>query len=406
MNITDIFGVDSGGFSMRHIKRIATLTKEHSLFLFGARGTGKSTLAESTFPKAKVLYINLLDALEEDKFASNPTALINEVDALPESIKYVIIDEIQKLPKLLDSVHLLIEKYKYKKYFILTGSSARKLKMAGVNLLAGRAFVYKLFPFSYLELEQSFNFSDALRWGMLPEIQQINSDDDKMRFLQAYAQTYLKEEIWAEQLVKKLDPFRKFLEVAAQCNGKILNYSKISRDVGADDKTVKSHFQLLEDTLLGNVLEPHHNSFRKRLFRAPKFYFFDIGVARALAKTLSVAPNPGTSYYGELFEQFIIVECLKLINYFHSEYQTTYLKTASDLEVDLVVERPAQPTLLVEIKSNSNVRPEDLRNLQTISTDFKNAEAICLSQNIRAKKIGNVMVYPWQEGIRKLFGQQ
>jgi uncharacterized protein len=193
------------------------------------------------------------------------------VEGLPETVTHVVVDEIQKLPKLLDIVHSLIEKTN--KYFILTGSSARKLKYGGANLLAGRAFVYHLFPFSFLELKDNFNFSTAMQFGMLPKLWSYDTDEERSLFLQAYAFTYLKEEIRGEQLTKNLDAFRRFLEVAAQCNGKIINYANLARDVGVDDKTIKEYFTILEDTLVGFLLEPFQHSFRKRLSQKPKFYF-------------------------------------------------------------------------------------------------------------------------------------
>jgi predicted AAA+ superfamily ATPase len=385
------------------IERLLKLPRQYTLLLLGARGVGKSSLIETEFKLKENLYINLLDPQEEDRFARNPSELIEVVEALPAKAKYVVIDEIQKLPKLLDVIHLLIETRKSKKIFILTGSSARKLKSAGVNLLAGRAFVYHLHPFSYLELGDKFKLEAALRWGMLPKATLLASISAKEKFLQSYAQVYLKEEIWAEQLVRKLDPFRRFLEVAAQSNGKIVNYSNISRDVGVDDKSVKNYFSLLEDTLLGFMLEPFHHSFRKRLKQSPKFYFCDVGIARSLARTLTVSPLPSTSYYGELFEQFIVVESIKLASYKKSEYRFTYLMTESNVEVDLIVERPGKKLLLIEIKSSRSVTKENLGSLQKIAADIGDCEAVCFSCDPRQKKIGDVTVYPWEIGLKKYF---
>ncbi len=387
-------------------KRFLKLTTDYSVLLLGARGTGKSTLVREIYPASNNLYIDLLNPEEEARFARNPNLLIELVEAMPFAAQYVIVDEVQKQPKLLDVVHLLLESRKCGKYFILTGSSARKLKAAGVNLLAGRAFVYHLFPFSYLECGECFRLEDALRYGILPKIFAFTSSEDKQRFLQSYTLTYLKEEIWAEQLIRNLNPFRKFLEVAAQSNGKIINYSTIARDVGADDKTVKNYFSLLEDTLLGFMLAPYHHSFRKRLKSAPKFYFFDVGVTRALAQMLTVTPKEGTSYYGELFESFVIIECMKLASYYYSEYRFSYFMTGAGLEIDLVVERPAQPLLLIEIKSSEQVRSEDLKSLRKISVELGNCEAICFSNDPLQRKVDGVMVYPWKEGIAKFFALQ
>ena len=385
------------------LDRLLALTKEYSLFLFGARGVGKSTLISHLFDLKNNLYINLLDLKEEDLFSRNPNRLIDLVKAIPETSQYVIIDEIQKIPKLLDIVHLLIEDKACHKFFILTGSSARKLKAGGANLLAGRAFIYHLYPFSYLELGKAFDLQHALVFGMLPRIFEFKTADAKQKFLQAYTLTYLKEEIWGEHLIKNLDPFRRFLEVAAQCNGKVINYSSIARDVGTDDKTVKNYFSILEDTLLGHILDPYQHSFRTRLKTSPKFYFFDVGVVRALAHMLTIQPQVKTSYYGELFESFIVTECIKLASYYYSEFKFSYLMTGSDVEIDLVVERPGQPLLLIEIKSTDDVRADQLVALETISKAMGKNEAVCFSNDKHEKKIGSIRVYPWQKGVQFFF---
>lgn len=385
------------------IKRTLQLPNDYSFFLFGARGTGKSTLLRETFDPDKTLFINLLQPREELRFLKDPEELRQVVLATNAEIQYIVIDEIQKVPKLLDVVHLLLESDQTDKYFILTGSSAKQLKASGVNLLAGRAFTYHLFPFSYIELGGQFNLEKTLCFGLLPKIVSFKNDSHKVKFLQSYAMTYLKEEIWSERLVRDLENFRRFLEVAAQSNGKIINYSNISRDVGVDDKTVKNYFTLLEDTLIGNFLEPFHHSFRKRLRVAPKFYYFDLGVVRTLSSTLSIIPVPGTSYYGELFEQFIIAECFKFKHYYQSEYQLSYLLTTGDSEIDLVIERPGLPPFFVEIKSKDAVNKQDLSTLLKLSADFGSCEAICLSQDPRKKKIEHVTVYPWREGLQYIF---
>ncbi len=385
------------------LKRLLTLPKKYSFFLFGARGTGKSTLIKHQFDHETSLWIDLLDPEEEDRFARNPNELRALVEALPAQTTHVILDEIQKLPKLLDIVHSLIENTD--KCFVLTGSSARKLKHGGANLLAGRAFVYHLFPFSFLELGKAFDLAQALSFGLLPKITLLKNDEERSQFLQAYAYTYLKEEIWAEQIIKNIDPFRRFLEVSAQCNGKIINYSNIARDVGVDDKTVKEYFLILEDTLIGFLLEPFHHSFRKRLSAKPKFYFFDTGIARVLARHLSLPLLPGTSAYGDIFEHFIIVECMKLASYFHSEFRFSYLKTKDDAEVDLIVERPGLLPLFIEIKSSAHVNRDDLRSFLALTKDFKDCEAVCFSNEPRSKRFEHVTVMPWRTGIIKFFAK-
>lgn len=383
-------------------ERLLALPQHRHLFLFGARNTGKSTLLKHAFPKEHTLWIDLLDSDLEERYARSPKSLKQEINALSNDIHTIVIDEIQKLPKLLDTVHQLIESST--KTFVMTGSNARKLRHGGANLLAGRAFVYNLFPFSVFELGDDFDLDDALRWGTLPAITTKDfSDEDKIHFLQAYAQTYLKEEIWLEQFIRKIDPFRRFLEVSAQCNGQIINTASIARDVGVDDKTITQYFSILEDTLMGFMLEPYHGSFRKRFHAKPKFYFFDTGVCRALTRTLSVPLHKRSSEYGNAFEHFIILECLKLSSYYYPEYRFSYLKTKDDVEIDLIVERPGQKLLCIEIKSTNSVQEEKIAAFARIIKDIEHCEAVCFSQDPAPKKIGEVKVLPWKEALHHYF---
>lgn len=384
------------------LTRLLVLPKNRSYFLFGARNTGKSTLVGQSCDPDKTLTINLLDVEQEERLTKHPSELIAMVRALPERVTHVVIDEIQKIPALLNIVHLLIEQNK-KLSFVLTGSSARKLKQSGVNLLAGRALVYHLYPFSCFELSDQFNLDDALRFGTLPSIVACETNENKQQFLSAYTQTYLKEEIWYEHLIRKLDPFRRFLEVSAQMNGKIVNMSTIAKDVGVDDKTIRSYFALLEDTLVGFMLEPFKHSFRKRLRTQPKFYYFDTGVARSLMRQLSVPLSPSTSAYGDAFEHYVILECVKLASYYYPEYRFSFLKTKDDAEVDLVVERPGKTLLFIEIKSTTMVAEAQLQGFIRLSKDFGECEAVCFSRDAYAKQLGVVTVLPWQEGLKHYF---
>lgn len=389
---------------MQYVNRLLKLPENRSFFLFGARNTGKSTLLKETFNTTSSLWIDLLDPMEEERYLANPSLLYSEILAL-ENKKYIVIDEIQKIPKLLDVVHRLIESTD--KIFIMTGSSAKKLKYGGANLLAGRAFVYNLYPFTFLEIGNNFKLDEVLKWGSLPSvIYAMQSEEEKIKFLQSYAQTYLKEEIWMEQFIRKIHPFRKFLEISAQCNGQIINYANIARDVGVDDKTIKQYFSILEDTLIGFFLEPYQHSFRKRLSMKPKFYYFDIGINNALARRLSAPLVSGTHAYGNAFEHFIILEVIRLSSYYYQEFKFSYLRTKDDAEVDLVVERPGEKTLFIEIKSSDNVTVEKLTVFSRLVKDFGECEAICLSRDIRAKKIENIMVLPWQDGLKKFFTKE
>lgn len=379
--------------------RLLSLAKHQSLFLFGARNTGKSTLIKKVFPNA--LYIDLLAPEQEERFSRSPKELKYIVDALSKKHTHVVIDEIQKVPKLLDIVHSLIESTSL--HFILTGSSARKIKRGSSNFLAGRAFVYHLFPFSYVEVEEQFDLNSCLSFGMLPKIFHFTTEENKTAFLKAYAHTYIKEEVWAEHLIKKLDPFRRFLEIAAQMNGKIINYSRISKDVGVDDKTVQQYFEILEDTLLGFSLSGFQHSIRKQLLSRPKFYFFDTGIKRALARELSLPVLPGTYQYGELFEQFIILECIKLSSYQQNDYRFSYYMTKDGVEIDLVVERPGKPLLFIEIKSKDTVQEHDLKELRMLKQDLHEAEFVCFSNDTHKKSIEGIDIYPWKKGLKHFF---
>lgn len=381
--------------------RLIVLSEKQSSFLFGARGVGKTTLLK-TLPWLKnALMINLLEAKSENHFARNPDALAEIVRAMPDSQPYVIIDEIQKLPKLLDVVHDLIETTN--KLFILTGSSAKKLRHGGANLLAGRALLFHLYPLTYLEAGDQFNLANALQFGMLPKLFELRDDLEKQLFLETYVNLYLKEEVWAEKYVRDLAPFRHFLEVASQCNGKKINVSNIAQDVGVSNHTVQDYFSILEDTLIGYHLQPFQHSFRKRLSKKPKFYFFDTGVVRALMGLIELPLIESTSAYGDAFEHFIINQCIQLARYRHRNYRFTYLATKDDAEIDLVVERPGQKILFIEIKSTAFVESRHLATLKKLASDFGDCEAICLSRDPYIKQIDNVMVYPWAVGVKTYF---
>lgn len=384
-----------------YIERCLTLTKKHSFFLFGPRNTGKSTLLSHIFSEDETHFFDLLNFQDQMRFARNPDELYEIVNLLPIEKKYIVIDEIQKVPTLLDVVQRLMKTSE--RYFILTGSSARKLKQGGANLLAGRAFVYHLYPYSFIELKTRFNLQHALHWGMLPELFLLDDNQDKEKFLYAYAHTYLKEEIWEEQFIKDLAPFRHFLEVAAQCNGKIINYENIARDVGIDNKTVQRYYSILEDTLIGFFLPAFQHSFRKKLNSKPKFYFFDTGVTRCLNRMISVPLIESTMAYGDAFEHFVILEIIKLSSYYHQDYRLSYLRTNDDAEIDLIVERPGQKILFIEIKSTDHIKSQHVSTLKRLAEDFGECEAVCLSRDPYPHQFDNIAAYQWREGIEKFF---
>lgn len=377
--------------------RIFNLPRSRSFFLFGARGTGKSTLLTQLLPEAK--RYDLLDFQQETEFSRRPMLLYDELHTLdPE--QWVIIDEIQKVPELLDVVHKLIFEKKLK--FALTGSSARKLKRGQANLLAGRAFLRHLFPLTHSELGTDFILNDYLRWGGLPEIFALDHED-RREYLNAYVKTYLREEIASEQLVRRLVPFHRFLEVSGQCNGKIVNYSKIARDIDSDPTTVKNYFQILEETMVGLLLPGFHKSIRKRQRQAPKFYFFDLGIARCLRQELSLEIKPGTYLYGDAFEHFIVLEVHRLNLYLNKDWQLSYLHTQDGSEVDLIIERPGLADLFVEIKSKDRIDPEDLTHLARFKASDPQIQVECWSNWKSDATIRGVQCRYWQEALTRLF---
>ncbi|MBX7116544.1 MAG: AAA family ATPase [Myxococcaceae bacterium] len=383
-------------------QRLVGLPKQQSFFLFGARGTGKSTWLRSHLPESsRVVWFDLLDLETEDLFSARPQAFGQRLAALPSSVKWVVVDEVQKLPRLLDTVHRFIEQKRLR--FALSGSSARKLKSGGANMLGGRALALHLFPLTQRELGSRFNLDEALHVGTLPQMFLLKGTTAKHQFLRSYALTYVKEEVWAEQLVRKLDPFRRFLEVAAQSHGKQVNTLNIARDTGVDNKTVATYLEILEDTHLGFFLESFEHSFRRRIAKKPKFFYFDAGLARALGRTLDVNLRPGTNAYGDAFEAFVITEAQRLCSALHPAYRLSYMRTKDDAEVDLVVERPGKPALFVEIKSSAEPSIVEVKKVARLAREHGRAQP-CVWCAINAPAIvEGVEVLPWKTALEKYF---
>jgi len=382
------------------IDRILNPSKTKSFFLFGPRGSGKTTLLRNDFIRSSTLYIDLLDSDEFEELSLRPSALSERIEA-SEVCDRVIIDEVQKVPALLDEVHRSMERAK-RVQFVLTGSSARKLKRGGANMLAGRAFVYNLHPLTSVELGDSFSLEHALEWGTLPRLTELGDPEDRREFLRAYASTYLREEILQEQLIRKLEPFQRFLPVAAQASGNVLNYSRIGRDVGCAPQTVESYFHILEDTLVGFFLPSFDRSVRKQQRKSPKFYMFDLGVMRALNRELGAPLNASTYAFGRAFEHFVVQEIHRLCSYRRKDDRLFYYQTHGGLEVDLIIDRPRRPLAAIEIKSTRRVREDHIAHLARFERDLGACQALCLSLDPNAKKIGNVECLHWREGIAAL----
>lgn len=347
------------------LHRSLELPPKRSCLILGPRQTGKSTYVRSFLAASKEKSF-AIDLLEEDaalRLTKDPGRFASEVErAVSSGCRLVFIDEVQKAPLLLDEVHRLIESLGIR--FLLTGSSARKLKRGGANLLAGRISVRHLHPFTASELGDSFDLERTLRFGTLPPVATAD-DASAIEILRAYANTYLREEIQAEALVRNLGGFARFLDVvAAQC-GELLNYSAIGRDAMIATRTVQEYFQVLEDTLLGFRLEAFRSSPRARLVAHPKFYLFDTGVTNAINRRLSDPPDAVAR--GRLFEQFIVLESMRILDYAQSECRLAYWRTHNGAEVDLVLEKHGKPKLAAEIKSGRMIRGSDVTGLRSFA---------------------------------------
>ncbi|MCC7201180.1 MAG: ATP-binding protein [Nitrospirae bacterium] len=377
---------------------------KHSLFLFGPRQTGKTTLVQTLLSAGIPHFaINLLDTETLIKYSREPALFLKEIEYWvkkhPRGV--VFVDEIQKIPILLDQIHTMIEAYKGRLTFIMTGSSARKIKRAPANLLAGRAWTYKLFPLTYPEIGDYFRIEDVLRYGSLPVIFTME-DEDRVRTLKAYADTYLKEEILAESLIRNVPAFSRFLELAADQSGMSVNYNNFARETGVASKTIREYYQVLEDTLLAFSLQPYLKSARKRLVSHPIFYLFDLGVINTLCRRLTVEPVKGTELYGRLFEHFIILEIYRLNHYSEKDWPMYYWRTGQGAEVDLVLETD-KGLLGVEIKSKGRVRQSDLRGLFNFLGDYKGSRGLCITTSDRPYEAGGIECLPWQNFLQEYF---
>ena len=383
--------------------RLSKPLKSNSFFVFGARGVGKTTLLNNLFKDTDGVYwVNLLDNQIYTDSLKNPNWLEEKINALTKKPDWVVIDEVQRSPQTLNTVHKLIEEKKIK--FALTGSSARKLKKVSANLLAGRALMNYLHPLTCYELADQFDLNHTLNFGSLPYI--VNSSDEltKKEILKSYITTYLREEIKEEQIIRQLDPFVRFLDVAAQHNGKIINAAKIGRESQTDTSAIIRYFEILTDTLLGFFLEPYHTSARKIQSAKAKFYFFDIGVKRALENSLDSKVVPQTYAYGNNFEHFFILECIRLNDYYRKNYKFYYSNTKDGVEIDLIVQFSDKKIWSIEIKSSSKINAADFGYNLKLSDDLKAKKFIvaCLEKESRitAEKIE---IHHWKTVLHMLF---
>lgn len=377
---------------MQNLIRILDLsfTNKKSCFLFGPRQTGKSTLLKFLFPNAP--YFNLLNSDLFLRYSKRPAVFREEILAIKDKTQPVIIDEIQKIPALLDEVHQLIE---LGFLFILTGGSARKLKRGGANLLGGRARERHLFPFTSVELG-NLDLMRVINYGSLPS---IYFSDDPIDDLNSYSGTYLREEIQAEGLIRSLPYFSKFLEVAAVCNTEQVNYSSVASDVGVSAKTIKSYFEILEDTLIGEMLDPYTKTIKRKSVSISKFYFFDVGVANNLAGRFNIETK--SELFGKCFEHFIFCEIRSFLSYSNDRRKLSFWRSTSMHEVDFII----GDDVAIEVKATELVTSKHMKGLKALAEEvsFKHLLIVSLDPHERAVS-SNITIIPYNIFLKRLWG--
>ena len=360
------------------LTRILDITKEidGSIFLFGARQTGKSTILRGQFPNA--IYIDLLDTNIKERLRRSPSLLYDTL-SVKETGTLVIIDEIPEVPELLNEVHRLISNPGL--VFILCGSTARKLKRKGHNTLGGRAVPVYLYPFVSAEIPD-FDIDRAVNYGMLPPHYLARNPS---RLLSGYIDIYLKEEIREEALVRNLGAFQRFLEVAALTDGEIVNNNNIAQDCGVHATTVGAYFDILEDTLMGYRLPAFRKVKKRRLMQAPKFYYFDVGVANHLMHRGNL--TRGSADYGHAFEHLVVQELYAWIRYTHSVEELSYWRTYTGIEVDAVV---GDARVAIEIKSAEEAQPRHMKGLKAFGEEYPESRKILVSLDKFSRRSGDI----------------
>ncbi len=377
------------------LERIIKLANEldSSIFLFGARQTGKTTILRQQFPNA--IYIDLLDSNVKERFRRQPATLYQMLIDKPHG-SLVIIDEIPEVPELLNEVHRLIVECQH--IFILCGSSARKLKRKGHNTLGGRAFPVYLYPLVSAEIPD-YDIDRAVNVGMLPSHYLARNPK---RMMAGYIDVYLKEEIKEEALVRNLSAFQRFLEVSALTSGEIVNNQNIAQECGVHATTVSAYFDILEDTLIGYRIPAFRRMMKRRILQAPRFYFFDVGVVNHLLHRKEL--TRGSTDYGHAFEHLVIQEVYAWLHYNHSEETLTYWRTYTDLEVDAIV---GDARVAIEIKSTEEVTNRHLKGLKAFGEEYPDSRRIVVSLDPFTRQMGDIecmFVYDflrmlWKEGL-------
>ena len=372
-------------------KRILKLeeTQDDSTFLWGARQVGKSNLLETLFPAAR--YYDLLKSDEFERFFRRP-ALLREELINSNHQDLVIIDEIQKIPQLLDEVHWLMKNRQTR--FILCGSSARKLMRYGANLLGGRALRTVMYPLVSAEIPD-FDLMRAINNGMIPRHYTIANPQ---RRLQAYIGDYLNEEIRAEAISRNLTLFTRFLEIAAQSNGEMIVYNNIAQDCGISSPTVKEYFNILEQTMIGYLIPGFSATPKRKTIAAPKFYFFDVGIVNYLLKRRNI--KQGTEVFGHAFGQLIMQEIIAYLGYSLSTEKISYWRTTGGYEVDCII---GQGKVAIEFKSSDEVKSRHTKGLKAFQEDYPQAKAIIVSMDKYRRGLNGIEIIPATEFLSDLW---
>ncbi len=363
--------------------------ERNSFFFWGPRQTGKSTLLKNRYKNSLVFDLLMSDVFQ--RFLRNPS-LLREIILIEKPLELVIIDEIQKMPALLDEIHWLIENTETQ--FILSGSSPRKILKQGVNLLGGRALRYELFPLSSTEIPD-FNLIKALNSGLIPRHYDAKNSEI---LLAAYIGSYLEDEIIAETKIRNAQVFSKFLEKAAFSNGEILNYTNIATDCGVSSPVIKEYFNILNETMLGSFVEVYKKKPIRRVISSPKFYFFDVGIVNFLLKRKNI--EPGTESFGLAFEHFIYHEISCHSNYSGLNYPIRFWRTSSQLEVDFIL---GNHEVAVEVKSTDNVQLRHLKGLKAFAEEYEVKHKIVVSNDPYPRLVGDIRILPWKQFIKMLW---
>lgn len=352
---------------------------------------------------ANTVIIDLLRGRDFQRFVNSPQLLGDELrQRLSErgDRLFVAIDEVQKIPALMDEVHSLIEEFKGRISFLLSGSSARKLRRGGVNLLAGRAIGRFLHPLH--QSETALNLSKVLKLGSLPAVY-LNSDDLAVEILESYVSTYLREEIQQEAIVRSIDRFSRFLEFAGQVNGEPINFAKLGKQIGVVGKTAAEYFSILVDTLIVIQVPGWSQSVKKQLLQANKYYFFDTGVLNALNGYLRIDLRESSFLYGKLFETFIVSQLSATNDYSDLAFRFFYWRDSDGKEVDLILARNVvEPIAAIEIKSSSAPDSADCPGFKPFAEDYPNVPKICICTTQRAYVRDGVLFEPWQSAVTDL----